>query len=92
MQVQAEQEQMHGADGDMGEEMAAGEEEYELGGMTEAEYLRLVAEQQRLAEQGEDVGDDDDDEGLTEEQIDQLREAFDACDGDKDGALTKDEL
>lgn len=96
--LQQEHEQIHGADGDMGEGMVdddegegEGDDEYgELGDMTEAEYRALVAEQARLAqEQGED---EDGEEALTEEQLGQLREAFDACDADKDGALSKPEL
>jgi len=35
------------------------------------------------------LGEDDDEDGLNEEQIEQLREAFDACDEDKDGALSQ---
>lgn len=74
----------------MGEDMADGESYGDLGDMTEAEYLALVAaEQERLAREQEE---EDDEEGLTEEQIEQLREAFDACDEDKDGALSKVEL
>lgn len=48
--------------------------------------MRLL-EQQRLEQEEED-----DEEGLTEAQIEQLRDAFDRCDGDKDGALSKLEL
>lgn len=55
--------------------------------------MKLVAaEQERLAREQEGMEGEDDEEGLDDEIIEQLREAFDACDGDKDGALTKDEL
>lgn len=80
---------MQGADGDMGEGVVDDGEEYGDLEMTEAEYMQLVAEEQaRLAQQQEE----DDEEGLTEEQLEQLRQAFDACDADKDGALSKVEL
>lgn len=89
-----QEQQMHGADG--GEGMAGDDddEEYQdLGQISEAEYMKLVAaEQERLAREQEGMEGEDDEEGLDDEIIEQLREAFDACDGDKDGALTKDEL
>ena len=46
-------------------------------------------------EEYEDLGEMTEAEYLqyeAEEQLKQLKEAFDACDGDQDGALTKDEL
>lgn len=90
-QMQQEQQQMHGADG---EGMAGDGEEYQdLGQISEAEYMKLVqAEQERLAREQEGMEEEGDDEGLDEEIIGQLQEAFDACDGDHDGALTKVEL
>ena len=54
--------------------------------------MRLVAQEQERLARGQQDEEDDDEEGLTEEQIEQLREAFDACDEDKDGALSKEEL
>ena len=70
-QMQQEQQQMHGADG---EGIAGDDEEYQdLGQISEAEYMKLVqAEQERLAREQEGMEDEGDDEGLDEEIIGQL--------------------
>ena len=59
-----------------------GEDEYAE--MTPEEYMQYVAQERaRMAQQqaeGEDQGDEDDEIGLTEDQLEELQQAFDACD------------